>query len=36
MIYWHWEAMLISYLATRVIKLPFTSIAGLIANTDYK
>jgi hypothetical protein len=33
MIFWHWEAMLISYLATRVISLPFKNIPGLVANT---
>jgi len=27
-IYYHWEAMLISYLATRVIALPFKSLEG--------
>jgi hypothetical protein len=35
MIYWHWEAMLISYLATRVIVLPFKSIPELLEKSDY-
>ncbi len=28
LIYYHWEAMLISYLATRVVVLPFKSLEG--------
>ncbi len=36
LLYWHWEAMLISHLATRVVELPFTSVAELLKNTDYK
>ena len=36
MIYWHWEAMLISYLATRVISLPFKDIPDLVANTQFR
>ena len=34
--FWHWEAMLISYLATRVIVMPFNNIADLVTNTDFK
>jgi hypothetical protein len=35
--YWHWEAMLVSYLATRVIVLPFNSIAELVrTSNDYR
>jgi hypothetical protein len=34
--YWYWEAMLISYLATKVISLPFTSIPQLIKTSDYR
>ena len=30
LLYWHWEAMLISYLATRVIVLPFDGVPGLL------
>ena len=33
-IYWHWEAMLISYLATRVTPLPFRDLRGLY-KSDY-
>ncbi|TRY79728.1 hypothetical protein TCAL_16114 [Tigriopus californicus] len=29
LVFWHWEAMLISYLATRVIVLPFESLQGM-------
>ena len=36
MIFWHWEAMLISYLATRVIPLPFKDISDLVANTQFR
>ena len=28
LVFWHWEAMLISYLATRVTVLPFDSMEG--------
>jgi hypothetical protein len=34
LIYWHWEAMIISYLAVRTIVLPFNSIEELLQNTD--
>jgi hypothetical protein len=34
--YWHWEAMLVSYLSTRFIVLPFYSIAGLVNNDAYR
>ena len=36
LIYWHWEAMLISYLATRVIVLPFNNIPELVENSNFK
>ena len=36
MIFWHWEAMLISYLATRVISLPFKDITDLVDNTQFR
>ena len=36
MIFWHWEAMLISYLATRVVSLPFKDIPELLSNTQYR
>ena len=35
-IYYHWEAMLISYLSTRVIVLPFTNIKELVENSDFR
>ena len=35
-IYYYWEAMLISYLSTRFISLPFTNIRGLVENSDFK
>ncbi len=36
MIYNHWEGMLISYLATRVIVLPFNSIKGLLDFSTFR
>ena len=36
MIFWHWEAMLISYLATRVTSLPFKDITDLVVNTQFR
>ena len=35
-IYYYWEAMLISYLSTRFIALPFTNIRDLVENSDFK
>ena len=35
-IYYYWEAMLISYLSTRFIPLPFTNIRELVDNSDFK
>ena len=35
LIYYHWEAMLVSYLSTRFTILPFKDINGLMM-TDYK
>ena len=34
--YYYWEAMLISYLSTRFIVLPFNTIPELITNTNFK
>jgi len=34
--YYHWEAMLISYLSTRFTVLPFNNIPELITNTNFK
>lgn len=36
LIYWHWEAMIISYLAVRNVALPVESLEDLVENTDYK
>ncbi|XP_059085839.1 glutamate receptor ionotropic, kainate 5-like [Tigriopus californicus] len=36
LVFWHWEAMLISYLATRVIVLPFESLQGLVEGSDFR
>ena len=36
LVYYHWEAMIISYLAMRTITLPFTSMEQLITETDFK
>ena len=36
LLYWHWEAMLISYLATRVIVLPFNNIDELVKKSSFK
>ena len=35
-IYYYWEAMLISYLSTRFIALPFKNIKDLVENSDFK
>ena len=34
--YYYWEAMLISYLSTRFIVMPFNTVPELITNTDFK
>ncbi len=34
-IYWHWEAMLISFLQVRKTVLPFSSLEDLYENTDF-
>ncbi len=36
MIYWHWEAMLISYLSTRVTILPYNSIPELLLTSQHR
>ena len=33
LVYWHWEAMIISFLAVRTIVLPFESLQDLLDNT---
>ena len=35
-IYYLWEAMLVSYLSTKVIVLPFNSIKELVEKTDFR
>ena len=36
LIYWHWEAMLVSYLATRKTVLPFGSLQEMYSNTPFR
>ena len=36
LLYLLWEAMLISYLARRVINIPFNDISTLVTKTDFK
>ena len=36
LMYWHWEAMLVSYLSTRKTVLPFTSIAEMYEKTSFR
>ena len=36
LIYWHWEAMIISYLAVRTTVLPFSSMEEMVQKTNYK
>ena len=36
LMFYHWEAMLISYLSTRFTVMPFDNIPDLITNTDFK
>ena len=36
LLYYLWEAMLISYLAARITVLPFTGIETLVTNSDFK
>ena len=34
--YWHWEAMIISYLAVRKIVLPYESLEQLLSKSNDK
>jgi hypothetical protein len=34
--YWHWEAMLITYLSTRVTVLPFNSMVQMVSTSEYR
>ena len=36
LLYWHWEAMLVSYLATRKTVLPFNTLSEMYENTDFR
>ena len=36
LIFWHWEAMLVSYLATRKTVLPFSNLAEMYFNTEFR
>ena len=36
LMYLHWEAMLVSYLSTRVIVLPFKDITGLVDSSNFR
>ena len=36
LLYWHWEAMVISYLAVRKIVLPYTSFEQLLSSSSDK
>ena len=35
-IYYYWEAMLVSFLAKQIVVLPFTGIESLMAKSDYQ
>ena len=35
LLYHHWEAMIVSYLSTRIINIPFNGIPSLVTDTDY-
>ena len=35
-VFWHWEAMLISHLSTRLIQWPFKHMHELLTKTDYR
>ena len=36
LLYYHWEAMIVSYLSTRIINIPFNGIPSLVTTTDFK
>ena len=36
LVYWHWEAMIISFLAVRTTVLPFKNIEELVGKTKFK
>ena len=35
-VFWHWEAMLISFLAVKTTVLPFATLTDLMSSTDLK
>ena len=36
LVYWYWEAMVISYLAVRTIQLPIMTLQDLLYKSDLK
>ena len=36
LIFYHWEAMLVSYLSTRKTKLPFNTLTEMYQNTQFR
>jgi hypothetical protein len=36
LIYWHWEAMLVSYLAIRKIIMPFNSLSEMYTDSNFR
>ena len=36
LLYYHWEAMLVSYLSNRRVNMPFTTLSDMYLNTDYR
>ena len=36
LIYYHWEAMLVSYLSSRKTIMPFTSLTDMYLNTEFR
>ena len=36
LVYWHWEAMLISYLSTQNVVLPFKNIPELVSKSNFR
>ena len=36
LLYYHWEAMLVSYLSSRKLVMPFTNVEDMYLNTDFR
>ena len=36
LLFWHWEAMLVSYLATRKTVMPFTTVTDMYLSTNFR